>query len=124
MTMTEREPETLCYVGADKVDSPVGTLAGMNVRTQDDKKLGTIDGVLIDPELRRVLYFVVSSHPLMRRRRYKVRADVPAQIDAGQNELRMEAAADDLPREEFDVHSARTLSGREVDAVLSLHAAA
>ena len=49
----------LCYLDAARVAGPAGELAGATVETSAAEPLGTLDGVLIDPDERRVRYLVV-----------------------------------------------------------------
>ncbi len=44
----------LRYLDASHVESPVGILGDMVLRGPTDEKIGTLDGVIIDPVKRRV----------------------------------------------------------------------
>jgi len=53
----------LCYLSAQHVARPGGTLAGLELCNSEHESVGTVDGVLIDPPERRVRYFVVKLRP-------------------------------------------------------------
>lgn len=53
----------LCYLSAQHVARPGGTLAGLELCNSEHESVGTVDGVLIDPPERRVRYFVVKLKP-------------------------------------------------------------
>ena len=53
----------LCYLSAQHVARPGGTLAGLELCNSEHESVGTVDGVLIDPPERRVRYFVVELRP-------------------------------------------------------------
>lgn len=96
------EPETttsqrLCYVDATRVACTSGDLAGATVETAADEHVGTLDGVLIDPDTRRVHYLVIERTGWLRRRRYVIPTEVPAQVDAESRSLRVDLSLQDLP---------------------------
>ena len=100
----------LCYLAARDVEVPAGTLAGMDLCSLDEKTLGTLDGVLIDPAERRLRYFVVESKGWFSAKRFLLPADQPAHLEAEANILRIELDADDVRRTEFDSDSVRVFS--------------
>jgi hypothetical protein len=103
----------LRYMAATNVEHPSGTLAGLTMWTQDDKNLGAIGGVLLEPASRRVRYFVVQEPAaLLSRRRYLLAADTPAVLDATDSKLRVEAHANDLER--FDPRSVLPVSDEDL----------
>jgi hypothetical protein len=53
----------LCYLSAQHVARPGGTLAGLELCNSEHESVGTVDGVLIDAPERRVRYFVVELRP-------------------------------------------------------------
>ena len=53
----------LCYLSAQHVARPGGTLAGLELCNSEHESVGTVDGVLIDAPGRRVRYFVVKLEP-------------------------------------------------------------
>ena len=42
---TSSEESGLCYLEADNVELPAGTLAGLQLCSRDDESLGALDGV-------------------------------------------------------------------------------
>ena len=84
-----QDSSELSYLDASKVDSPGGKLAGLDVLTSDGKRLGSIEGVVIDAAARRVRYFEVRSSGLFGRKRYLVEADQLAQLERERNALRL-----------------------------------
>jgi hypothetical protein len=116
--------DELRYLDAENVRYPQGTLAGLDVCTSDDEKLGVIGGVLIDPAHRRLRYYVVESSGWFRVRRYLLSADAPAIVQPEERVLRVEAPAADLESREFDPATARRFSDEDLLASLfSPHAA-
>lgn len=81
----------LSYLEAVAVSSPAGVLSEFDVVTASGERLGRIAGVVIDAAARRARYLDVQSHGL-RRRRYLVEADQPAQVDAERKQLRLLSA--------------------------------
>ena len=98
MTSTEKErtDSKLRYLSASKVASPAGVLSELELRTPEDSKLGTVDGVLIDPAARRVCYYAVGTSRLFGRRRYLVPADRLPQLERGT--LRVQLSPQELER--------------------------
>jgi PRC-barrel domain len=95
--------DQLCYLEASKVLSPAGGLSRVDLRSPDNKLLGDLDGVVIDPEKRRLRYFVVTSPGWFNRRRYLVPADAAPRIDAESHTLRIDLNPRDVCAcEEFD----------------------
>jgi hypothetical protein len=100
--------DRLCYLDASKLVSSVGTLSHVDLRGADDRLLGVLDGVVIDPTERRVRYFVVESAGWLRRKRFLLPADATARVESDLGELRLEVNSDDLSRcEEFRAGSVR-----------------
>src|SRR5262245_4260288 len=102
--------DSLCYLAAQDVEIPAGTLAGIDLCTLDDERLGTLDGVLIDPTERRVRYFVVTSQGWLGSKRYLLSADEPAHLEQDEKILRLERDADQVSRRMFDPDSVREFS--------------
>src|SRR5262245_59975597 len=92
------QPDGLRYLDADHVKHPSGTFAGLTLYSLDDQKLGAISGVLVEPASRRVRYFVVERRVALMLRKYILRADTPAVLEAGTQKLRVFATEDDLER--------------------------
>ena len=84
----------LCYLDATRVGTPLGRLARVSLCGRDGGKLGTVDGVLINPAERRVVYLVVESERLEGTHRYLVPADALIRMKCDRGALRLEADAD------------------------------
>ena len=112
----------LRYLEATQVEHPLGTLAGLSMCTQEDEKLGSLEGVLVEPASRRLRYFVVKRPEMLRRRRYLLAADTPASIEAGDRKLRVMAREADLER--FDSRSVQDFSDDDVITAMFAHPAA
>ncbi len=115
---TTSEEGGLCYLEADNVELPAGTLAGLQLCSRDDQSLGALDGVLIEPATRRVRYFVVKRDGWLRRGRYLLPLEMPARVDRERNVLHLEAAAGDLRGEDFHAGSVRPFSDEDLVAVM------
>ena len=100
----------------------MGTLAGLSLCTQEDEQLGSLEGVLIEPASRRIRYFVVERHTMLRRRRYLLAGDTPASIEAGDRKLRVMAHEEDLER--FDTRSVQNFSDEDLLNAIFGHSAA
>jgi hypothetical protein len=59
----------LCYLDASKVTSPAGVLSELPLLSADGKRLGSIEGVVIEAAARRVRYFEVQLTGWFRHRR-------------------------------------------------------
>jgi hypothetical protein len=66
----------LRYLSASRVDTPVGDLHDVVVLSPSEEQLGKLNGVLVDPQLRRLCYFVVESGHWLGRRQLLVPAGV------------------------------------------------
>jgi hypothetical protein len=103
-----QDSSELSYLNASKVESPGGVLAGLDVLTSDGKRLGSIEGVVIDAAARRVRYFEVRSSGLFGRKRYLVEADQFAQLEPERHAIRLR-----LNIREGAVHGLDTTALRE-----------
>ena len=110
----------LCYLDAEHVRCPVGTLAGLDVRTADDQSLGHLEGVVLDPSQRRVRFLVVQSPGLLRKRRFLLPVEAAPHVEAADMILRVEAHAGEVTAERFDVRDVRPFS--DEDAVTAMFA--
>lgn len=79
----------LSYLDASKVTSPAGVLSELDVLSADGRRLGSIEGVVIDAAARRVRYLSVRSAGWFGRRRYLVQADQLGQIEGERKALRL-----------------------------------
>lgn len=111
--------DTLRYLDADHVEHPSGgTFAGLTLCSEDDEKIGSISGVLVEPGSRRIRYFIVDRRTALMGRRYLLPADTPAVLDAGDRKLRVLANAEHLER--FDARLVQAFS--EEDAITAMFA--
>jgi len=94
----ERIDSHLRYIDAEHVTTPFGNLAGAELIGPDDNTVGHLDGVLVDPQERRVRYFVVESRGWFTRRHYLVGPDT-TRVEPDGKALRVDVdpeAADQL----------------------------
>ena len=76
-------PDTsaLSYLDASKVISPAGALSELDVLSAEGRRLGSIQGVVIDAAARHARYLFVRSAGWLGRRLYLVRVDQLGQIE-------------------------------------------
>ena len=79
----------LTYLDASKVMSPAGALSELDVLSTEGRRLGSIEGVVIDAAARHVRYLCVRLSGLFGRRRYLVEADQVGQIEGDRKALRL-----------------------------------
>ena len=79
----------LSYLDASKVTSPAGALSELDVLSTEGRRLGSIEGVVIDAAARRVRYLAVRLSGWFGRRRYLVQTDQLGQIDGEHKALRL-----------------------------------
>ena len=118
MASHEEMSSELCYLEAAHVSSPAGVLADFAVVTASGEPLGSIAGVVIEAAARRARYLDVRSHGL-RRQRYLVPADQPAQVDSVRKQLRL--LTDEAPQT-HDPGSARFRPFSDEDLVAAVFA--
>jgi hypothetical protein len=100
----------LCYLSAERIEGPFPRRRAVDVRSRDGRKMGTFDGVILDPTARRLRYLVVDSGSRFRHHRYLL--PFPAtQVDVAHDALRVDLDMDDLAHcSEFDRTSYPDLS--------------
>ncbi len=107
----------LCYLDASRVYGPTGELGQLDVRSRRNERLGTLDGVLIDPEDRRLRFYVLEVPGWLVNHRCLLPADAAATVDRQENALRLELERDDLKQcEEFDGASVREFTPEDAIA--------
>src|SRR6476659_5626013 len=79
----------LSYLDASNVTSPAGVLSELDVLSAEGRRLGSIEGVVIDVAARRVRYLSVRSSGWFGPRRYVVQADQVGQIESEHKALRL-----------------------------------
>jgi sporulation protein YlmC with PRC-barrel domain len=82
-------PSELSYLDASKVSSPAGALSELDVLSADGRRLGNIEGVVIDAAARRVCYLSVRSSGRLGGRRYLMQADHLGQLEEEGKALRL-----------------------------------
>jgi hypothetical protein len=83
----------LCYLQASRVVGPTGRFGSMPVRGRGDASLGTVDGVLIDPE-RRCVRFLIVQDAQAAPRQYLLPVDESPRVERQTPALRVDC--DDL----------------------------
>jgi sporulation protein YlmC with PRC-barrel domain len=106
----------LAYLDASKVISPAGALSELDVLSTEGRRLGSIEGVVIDAAARHVRYLCVRLSGLFGRRRYLVEADQVGQIQGDRKALRLRS---DLRNETVDGLDAAALRRFSDDDVLA-----
>jgi len=106
----------LAYLDASKVISPAGALSELDVLSTEGRRLGSIEGVVIDAAARHVRYLCVRLSGLFGRRRYLVEADQVGQIQDDRKALRLRS---DLRNEAVDGLDASALRRFSDDDVLA-----
>lgn len=114
----------LCYLDAARVGTPLGRLARVSVCGRDGDELGTVDGVLINPAERRVVYLVVEGERLGGTHRYLVPADALIRMKCDRGALRLEADADSSDGCDLDVSSIPPMTEDDVIAAIFARRAA
>lgn len=109
---TDTDTDGLRYLDASAVECPcpAGNLDGLNLCSQDNEKLGVIDGVLIDPVNKRLRYFVVEAAKWFKRNHYLVPADTPAVVVPEDRALRVNVPFTSIARQKFESGSVQRFS--------------
>lgn len=91
MTDPEHFPDTseLSYLEASKVISPAGVLSDLEVVNAEGRRLGNIEGVIIEAAARRVRYLAVRSFGWFGGRRYLVPLDELGQLEGARKALHL-----------------------------------
>ena len=108
----------LSYLDASKVSSPAGVLSELNVLSADGRRLGSIEGVVIDAAARHVRYLSVLSTGWFGRRRYLLQADHLGQIDSELKALRLRADLRNEAVQGLDVAALRKFSDDDLLAAM------
>lgn len=102
------------YLDATDVQEGVVNFDGLDVRGPDDRKLGDIDGFIVDATSGRIHYAVVDSGGWFRSRRFLVPIG-HATVDRDRHALRVDLSSDALNRyPEFDEERFREFSDEEL----------
>ena len=108
----------LCFLDASNVTSPAGALSELNVLSAEGRRLGSIEGVVIDAAARRVRYLSVCSSGWFGRRRYVVQADQLGQIEGERKALRLRVNLEDEAVHGLDTAALRRFSDDDLLTVM------
>jgi hypothetical protein len=84
----------LRYIDAPQVDTPAGRLKGTTLVSPTNATLGTLDGIVVDPIDRRVLFYVFKS-PGWFSHHYLL-PQMPARLNSERHTLEVEVEAADV----------------------------
>ena len=107
----------LCYLDASRVMAPTGMLAAFDVRSSHDQTLGSIDGILIDPEARQLRFFVVERDGAVNHQRYLLPVEAAASVSAGGHSLKIDMESADFDAlDEFHMADVRAFTAEDAIA--------
>jgi PRC-barrel domain len=89
------EQTRLRYLNATQIEGPVSSFDHLDVRNGEDRTIGRLDGILIDPSERRVRYFVVDDEDSRRHHRYLIPL-APTRLDARRRALCVDVPTSDV----------------------------
>jgi len=89
--------DNLRFLTTDRIETSLGRLHEVTVMTSSNQRLGTLDGVLVDPDERRVQYLVVAARSWFKTRHYLVPLSTARFVDGG-HQLETDIDADALDR--------------------------
>jgi sporulation protein YlmC with PRC-barrel domain len=114
-----RIPDTseLSYLDASKVISPAGALSELEVLSTEGRRLGSIEGVVIDAAARHVRYLFVRTAGWLGRQ-YLVRADQLGQIEGERKALRLFVDLKNVAVHGLDVAALRRFSDDDLLAAI------
>jgi sporulation protein YlmC with PRC-barrel domain len=114
-----RIPDTseLSYLDASKVISPAGALSELDVLNTEGRRLGSIEGVVIDAAARHVRYLFVRTAGWLGRQ-YLVRADQLGQIEGERKALRLFVDLKNVAVHGLDVAALRKFSDDDLLAAI------
>jgi hypothetical protein len=96
------EHSRLRYLNASQIEGPVSSFDHLEVRNRDDRTIGRLDGILIDPSERCVRYFVIDDENSRRHHRYLIPL-APTRVDAQRRALCVDVPTSDVEQfEDFE----------------------
>ena len=107
----------LSYLDASKVISPAGALSELDVLNTEGRRLGSIEGVVIDAAARHVRYLFVRTAGWLGRQ-YLVRADQLGQIEGERKALRLFVDLKNVAVHGLDVAALRRFSDDDLLAAI------
>ena len=108
----------LSYLDASKVTSPAGVLSELDVLSAEGRRLGRIEGVVIDAAARHVRYLSLRLSGLFGRRRYLVQADHLGQLESDRKALRLRGDLRNDAVHDLDATALRKFSDDDLLAAL------
>lgn len=108
----------LSYLPASKVTSPAGVLSELDVLSAEGRRLGSIEGVVIDAAARHVRYLAVRSAGWFSHRRYLVEADHLGQIEGERKALRLRVDLETEAVHDLDAARLREFSDEDLLAAI------
>lgn len=109
------EMSRLRYLNATRIEGPLPTFDHLDVRSNEGRMVGRLDGIIIDPAERRVRYLVVDDSRLLHRHRYLLPL-LRTRVDQEQPALCVDVDSRDLDRcEDFDPASFPGLSDADLN---------
>jgi sporulation protein YlmC with PRC-barrel domain len=107
----------LSFLDASNVTTPAGVLSELDVLSAEGRRLGSIEGVVIDAAARRVRYLSVRSSGWFGRR-YVVQADQVGQIEGERKALRLSVNLRDKAVHGLDTAALRKFSDDDLLSAL------
>lgn len=118
MTSGSSETVRLRYLDATRLEGPVPTFDRLIVLNNEGRRVGRLDGIIIDPAERRVRYLVVDDSGFFKHHRYLLPL-APTRVDTERPALRVDVDRADLTRcEDFDPASFPRFSNDDLLAAL------
>ena len=108
----------LSYLDASKVISPAGALSELDVLSAEGRRLGSIEGVVIDAAARHVRYLSLRLSKWFGGRRYLVPAGHLGQIDSELKALRLRRDLRDDAVRDLDATAFRQFSDLDLLATM------
>lgn len=111
----------LRYLDADRIETPLPNLSAADVLDRHGRRLGSVDGVVVDPARRKAVYLVIRRDDLVRsRRRLLPFEDI--HVDAASAVLRVDSDATTF--EDFEARDYPAFSDDDLLTALFAHRAA
>jgi PRC-barrel domain len=96
-SVTSIEPR-LRYLDANHVDTPAGRLDGAVLVSPAKVRLGTLEGILVDPQHRQVRYYVVARKRGLFSSRHYLLPLTATRLDRDRHTLEVDVEADEIPQ--------------------------
>lgn len=117
MSTPQISSQKLCYLSADRIAGPFQREHRVDVRGREGRKLGSLEGIVIDPEAGQLRYLVVDSG--MFSHHHYLLPFPRAQVDPDRRALRVDVDKNELAHcSEFDRASFPDFCDEDVPAAL------